>query len=76
MRPAFAVKVIACCAILHIFYLRDGDTLEPVEEALRPDDGGGQLQPDLQCGEQLRGRIAAALSAPNNTPLALHDHDY
>ncbi|KAL7378403.1 hypothetical protein ABVT39_013006 [Epinephelus coioides] len=72
----FAAKVIACCAILHNVCLKNGDILEPVEEALGPDDGGGQLQPDLQCGDRLRGRIAAALSAPNNPPLALQDHDY
>ncbi|XP_056118293.1 uncharacterized protein LOC130095554 [Rhinichthys klamathensis goyatoka] len=76
VHPAFAVKVIACCAILHNFCLRDGDMLEPVEEALGPEDGDGQLQQDQQCGEQLRGRIASALSAPTAIPPALQDHDY
>lgn len=32
VHPAFAVKVIAWCAIFHIFSLRDGDTVEPAEE--------------------------------------------
>ncbi|XP_034539820.1 putative nuclease HARBI1 [Notolabrus celidotus] len=74
--PVFSVEVVACCAILHNFCLRDGDTMEPVEEALRPDDGDGQLQPDSQCGERLRVRMAAALSAPVENLPALDDHDY
>lgn len=73
---SIAVKVTARCAILHNFCLRDGDMFEPVEEALGPDDGGGEHQPDLQCGEQLCGCVATVLSAPNNTPPALHDRDY
>ncbi|KAE8278864.1 putative nuclease HARBI1 [Larimichthys crocea] len=76
VKPQFAVKVIACCAILHNLCQKDGDILEPVEEALGPDDGGDQVQPDLACGERLRGRIAAAVSAPVNNPPALQDHDY
>lgn len=76
VKPQFAVKVIACCTILHNLCIQDGDILEPVEEALEPDDGGDQVQPDLACGEQLRGRIAAAVSAPINNPSALKDHTY
>lgn len=60
MHPALAMKVIAHCAILHNFCFRDRDTLEPVEEPLGPDDGGGEHQPDLQCGEELCGHIATA----------------
>jgi len=70
------VKTIACCAILHNLCLKDGDILEPVEEALGPDDGGDQVHQDLECGERLRGRIAAAVSAPIQNPPALQDHDY
>ncbi len=76
-RPAFSVEVISCFAILDNFCPRDGDTLEPAEEALGPDgrdDGDGQLQPDLQCGQQLHGSIAVAVLAPNN-PLPV-DHSY
>ncbi len=77
LRPAFAVEVISCFAILDNFCPRDGDTLEPAEEALGPDgrdDGDGQPQPDLQCGQQLHGSIAVAVLAPNN-PLPV-DHIY
>lgn len=74
MHPAFAVKVITCCAILHNLCIRDGDILEPLEEA--SDNGGEQPQQDLHCGEQLHGLIAAALSAPDNAPPVLQEHDY
>ncbi|XP_075317452.1 zinc finger protein 280C isoform X1 [Odontesthes bonariensis] len=76
VHPVFAVQVIACCAILHNFCLRDGDTFEPEVESLRPDYCDDHLGPDLKCGEELRERMAAALSAPDDTPRALQDHDY
>ncbi|KAM3611514.1 uncharacterized protein V6R79_019929 [Siganus canaliculatus] len=72
----FAVRIIACCAILHNICLKNGDNLEPMEEALEPQDGDGLPQADLQCGERLRSRMAAALSALTDAPPALHDHDY
>ena len=46
-----ALEVHPAFAILHNLCIRDGDILEPVEEA--PDDGGEQPQQDLHCGEQL-----------------------
>ena len=76
VHPAFAVKVIACCAILHNLCLRDGDIVEPMEEQPEPDAGGAELHPELQCGERFRSRMAAAVSAPNINPPALQDHDY
>ena len=76
VHPAFAVKVITCCAILHNLCLRDGDIVEPVEEQPEPDAGDAELHPELQCGERLRSRMAAAVSAPNINPPALQDHDY
>ncbi|KAM3619675.1 uncharacterized protein V6R79_011663 [Siganus canaliculatus] len=72
----FAVRIIECCAILHNICLKNGDNLEPTEEALEPQDGDGLPQADLQCGERLRSRMAAALSALTDAPPALHDHDY
>ena len=81
VHPFFAVKVIACCAILHNFCIKAGDMLEPEEEEgegvqQEADDDDGQPPEDQQAGEQLRGRIAAALSAPANLPEALNEHDY
>eukprot|EP00066_Takifugu_rubripes_P021972 XP_011611238.1 PREDICTED: putative nuclease HARBI1 isoform X1 [Takifugu rubripes] len=75
VKPAFATKVFACCTILHNVCLQNGDSMEPSEEALGPDDID-QMQPDLQCGEQIRDRLAAALSAPTHLPPALQEHDY
>ena len=60
VHPAFAIKVIAFCAIVHNLCIRNGDILEPLEEAL--DDRGEQPQQDLYSGEQLHGRITAAMS--------------
>ncbi|CAG5855637.1 unnamed protein product [Menidia menidia] len=76
VQPVFAVQIIACCAVLHNFCLRDGDELEPEAEALQPDHGGGYAGADLKEGEVLRQRIASALSAMRDTPHALQDHDY
>ncbi len=61
--PAFSVEVIAFCAFLQNFCLRNRDTLSPWKTLgpEEPDDGDGQLQPDLQCGAQLRGHITAAV---------------
>ena len=74
VQPVFAVQVIACCAILHNLCVDNGDILEPVEEAPGQDGGEGQL--DMACGEAIRGRIAAALSAPVQRGPALQEHDY
>ena len=82
VQPAFAVKVIACCAILHNFCLTAGEVLEPEEEDEEEEEGeGAEQEPedaadDQQDGERLRGLMAAALSAPAHQPLALDDHNY
>ncbi|TWW77659.1 hypothetical protein D4764_12G0010490 [Takifugu flavidus] len=54
---------------------QNGDSMDPSKDALGSDDTG-QMQPDLQCGEQIRNRLAAALSAPTHLPPALQEHDY
>lgn len=43
VRPAFAAKVDACCALLHNFCLSSADMIEPLEEAL--DQPGGASMP-------------------------------
>ena len=79
VRPTFAVKVIACCTILHNLCLHHGDLFEPAEvqepevEAVLLQDQGDQGQ---QSGEPLRAALAAALSAPRARPQCLLDHDY
>ncbi|KAK7909409.1 hypothetical protein WMY93_014093 [Mugilogobius chulae] len=74
VKPTFAVKVIACCTILHNICLHNRDILDPVEEEQGPADV--QNQQEQQNGEHLRAAIAAVLSAPRIRAPHLQDHDY
>ncbi|KAJ8367962.1 hypothetical protein SKAU_G00079900 [Synaphobranchus kaupii] len=78
VKPTFAPKVIACCAILHNICLTNGDIMEPAQAALRPENHEASLlvEPDQQCGERRRERLAAAVSAPIALAPVLGDHDY
>ncbi|XP_029964615.1 putative nuclease HARBI1 [Salarias fasciatus] len=78
VQPTFAVKVIACCAVLHNLCLRHGDLLEP-EPVQEPETEAVHHEQDnqgQQSGESLRAAMAAALSAPRERHQALRDHDY
>ncbi|CAJ1084164.1 nuclease HARBI1 [Xyrichtys novacula] len=73
VKPAFASEVVTCCAILHNICMDNGDLFEaeppPEEDGLPPCS-------DAASGENLRDRLAAAVSAPEVAAAVLQDHDY
>ncbi|KAJ8359033.1 hypothetical protein SKAU_G00155580 [Synaphobranchus kaupii] len=78
VKPTFAPKDIACCAILHNICLTNRDIMEPAQAALRPENHKASLLAELdqQCGERHRDRLAAAVSAPVALAPVLWDHYY
>lgn len=75
VRLGLAVRVITCCDILHNLCLKNGDILEPDEEDNSSDDED-HAQVNVLVADQLRGRLAAAVSASAACIPALCDHDY
>lgn len=71
----FAPKVVAVCAVLHNICITAGDILEQPEdqEQVPPPP---PVQGDENGGQHCRDRLAAQVSAPNQFPLHLCDHDY
>lgn len=73
VKPAFASEVVTCCAILHNICLDNGDLFEAEPP---PEADGPPPCSDAASGENLRDRLAAALSAPEVVVAVLQDHDY
>ncbi|XP_023821710.1 putative nuclease HARBI1 [Oryzias latipes] len=73
VKSKFAVKIIACSAILHNMCISEGDWLEPTVE---PQQDNARNQQDEQSGIRLRGQISGFLSAPTGPQMALEEHDY
>uniref|UniRef100_A0A3P9JIT2 DDE Tnp4 domain-containing protein n=1 Tax=Oryzias latipes TaxID=8090 RepID=A0A3P9JIT2_ORYLA len=74
VKTKFAVKIIACSAILHNMCISEGDWLEPT--VVEPQQDKARNQQDEQSGVCLRRQISGFLSAPTVPQMALEDHDY
>ncbi|CAJ1061285.1 nuclease HARBI1 [Xyrichtys novacula] len=73
VKPAFASEVVTCCAILHNICMDNGDLFEAEPP---PEEDGPPPCSDAALGENLRDRLAAAVSAPEVVVAVLQDHDY
>ncbi|CAJ1061425.1 hypothetical protein H4Q32_000108 [Xyrichtys novacula] len=73
VKPAFASEVVTCCAILHNICMDNGDLFEAEPP---PEEDGPPPCSDVASGENLRNRLAAAVSAPEVAVAVLQDHDY
>lgn len=71
----FAPKVIAVCAALHNICITTGDILEPVEDE-DPVPPPPPVQGDEHGGQHLKDRLAAQVSAPQQCPSPLREHNY
>ena len=82
IRPIFAPKVIAACCIVHNICVTAGDILEEEEEENEegqdPNEEDGEAGGDERdrCGNGVRQRLAAEISAPDRLDACLAEHDY
>ncbi|XP_030266715.1 putative nuclease HARBI1 [Sparus aurata] len=86
IRPVFAPKVVGACCVLQNICVAAHDILEEEQEqdegemAEVPDgrDGPGNAEGDERglSGREVRGHLAAQLSAPQDLPACLGEHDY
>lgn len=79
VRPHFVSEVALACAFLHNICLSHGDVME--EEELQPEEPGPPVPADQQqleesSGDNMRRRLCAQISAPQQLHAALTDHDY
>lgn len=78
-RHIFSLVSDACC-ILHDICVAVGDVMEAEEKGPGMDDGDdpgeAEVYPRDQAGSDVRGRLADQLSAPEELPACLSEHDY
>uniref|UniRef100_A0A8C2JXU0 DDE Tnp4 domain-containing protein n=1 Tax=Cyprinus carpio TaxID=7962 RepID=A0A8C2JXU0_CYPCA len=76
IHPLFAPKVVAVCCMLHNLCQATNDILEE-EHTEDVDEDTENTDEDLeQNGNNRRARLAAQLSAPEELPACLQEHDY
>ncbi|CAJ1057656.1 hypothetical protein H4Q32_000108 [Xyrichtys novacula] len=73
LKPAFASEVVTCCAILHNICMDNSDLFEAEPP---PEEDGPPPCSDAGSGENLRDRLAVAVSVPEVAVAVLQDHDY
>lgn len=80
IRPLFGPKVIGACCILHNICVTAGDMMKEEGESHGEDDNEEDTdnaavdERDLS-GNRLREQLAAQLSAPEQLPVCLGEHD-
>ncbi|XP_029949288.1 protein ALP1-like [Salarias fasciatus] len=79
IRPIFAPKVVAACCILHNICVAAGDIMEE-EGGPQMEDGDEHDDAEVDrrdlAGGDVQARLAAQLSAPDELPACLSEHDY
>lgn len=80
VRPVFAPQVVAACCILHNICAAVGDILEEEEGPVVDDDAEDTADAEVDqrdsSGSDVRARLADHLSAPDELPACLSEHDY
>lgn len=82
IRPLFAPKVVGACCILHNICVatddvcqEEGDEEEAAQAGPEAETEGTGVDRELS-GACIRARLAARLSAPEQLPACLFEHDY
>lgn len=77
--PDFIPIVVTCCAILHNMCFATNDIIDVDDNDGDDDDDVNKDNVEARevvCGDVMRNRLAAAVSAPNIHVPALMEHDY
>ncbi|XP_067234567.1 putative nuclease HARBI1 [Chanodichthys erythropterus] len=73
--PDFTPIVVTCCVILHNMCFATGDIIDAEVDDDDVNEDNGEAR-EVVCGDTLRNRLAAAVSAPEIYVPALVEHDY